>query len=54
MSGTRDNDPPDSTVPEGADQEEPTGTPTSHRHESETSHSENERKPASEKHRYAP
>jgi len=40
MSGTRDNDPPDSTVPAGAEQEEPTGTPTSDRYESETAHSE--------------
>jgi hypothetical protein len=54
MSGTRDDDPPDSTVPEGAEQEEPTGTPTSHRHESETARSDRQRKTTSEKHRHSP
>jgi hypothetical protein len=54
MSGTRDNNPPDSTVPEGAETEEPTGTPTSERHKSETAHSGSGRKPDSEKHRATP
>lgn len=54
MSDTRDNDPPDSTVPKGADEEEPTGTPTSDRHKSETCHADSHCGPTAEKHRHSP
>ncbi|MEJ0045828.1 MAG: hypothetical protein WDN04_06660 [Rhodospirillales bacterium] len=54
MSGTSKTETPDSVAPEGAEQEEPTGTPTSDRYEQETARSANERKSRSEKHRYTP